>query len=375
MIVYIGMLIISLVFAIFASKTDKKRNQILFMVLSFIPFFLVSAIRYNVGTDYWYRYVPNYKTIANGGTVASLEPFFHILIKICCAISKDYVILFIITSAIIIGLIFKTIYQNSKCIWMSVLIFFIGCFFFQSLNLIRQFISMSILFSSYKLLLSDKKKDWLLWILCVCVASLFHTVSLVFLLLLIVKNKKINTKVLFLIAVILLFVGGKIPLIAIEIIKSLHLNYFTNVDKYIHYIKFTGNLPLSILIVEICTYAFCNIMYNNFLKKTGNVNKEAIFFINCQSISFLFTIMNIHIELFFRLSLIFSIFQILSIPYFFMINKNDNIKLFKFNIKNGTKLLTACILVLLSARMVYSNFIKGADQILPYKTIFNRDGV
>ncbi len=60
------MIIISLVFAILANKTKSKIRKIIYYIGICIPFIIVSGIRYDVGTDYMFRYVPNYISISEG---------------------------------------------------------------------------------------------------------------------------------------------------------------------------------------------------------------------------------------------------------------------------------------------------------------------
>ena len=59
MIVYISMFIISIFLTIVSQKSKNRISKIIFQILAVLPFIIVSAIRYDVGTDYFVRYVPN----------------------------------------------------------------------------------------------------------------------------------------------------------------------------------------------------------------------------------------------------------------------------------------------------------------------------
>lgn len=372
--IYFVMLFITVFFALLYKKNENKK---IFAFLSFIPFFMISAIRYDVGTDYLYRYVPNYISIANGKNVTSLEILFNLLIRVCAFITKDYLLLFIITSAIIVGLVFKKIYNDSKIVILSIIIFFIGSFFFQSMNLVRQYISISIIFSSYKLMLSTEKRDNILWFCLMIVASLFHTISLAFIPIFLFRKKEIKLKSLAICLIILILFGKVIPEVIIETVKILGVNKFANFEKYEHYLLYGGNLSYLTLISEIIIYIYIYIMYNK-MKESDKYKDEkvfATFYLNCQSFVLMYTIMNIHIELFFRFAALFTIFQVLSIPYFYYFNNNKSIKFFKFKIKNGTNLLMLVVIFAMSFRLIYSNFICGAEEVIPYKTIFIKERV
>ena len=91
-----------------------------------------------------------------------------------------------------------------------------------------------------------------------------------------------------------------------------------------------------------------------------------------QFMSVICSLMNIYTSLFFRIKLIFSIFQIISISYFWNIHHKNEMKIRK-SLINKNSFFGLFILVLLTTRMFYSNMIKGNEEVLPYKTIFERD--
>ena len=377
---YILMITISVIFAILENNEDNKVKKNVYRICIIVPFFLISGLRYKVGTDYMFRYVPNYLTILHGGNVESLEILFRILIKLAILLNSDYATLFILSSAIITGLFFTSIFKNSKNIIISTIIFFAGSFFFESMNLVRQFIAMSILFLSYKFLLKKDKKIY--WLISVFIAALFHTMSLIFLITILLDKKVIKFK--FLIVLILLtLIFSNLLMYLIANISSMANN--VNITKYAHYVERSGDLPLSGIIVETIVYLYIYIMYINLKRNKIDIEKEAIFLVNMQSMTLIFTILNINLDLFFRIALLFSMFQILSIPYFYEKNKECEWKIFDFKrkykinqkmmkiIKKWNLIFCICLIVLLNSRMVFSNIIKGADEILPYQTIFSRE--
>lgn len=372
MIVYICMFIISILFTYLSTKAKNKIYKIIFQILATLPFVVVSAIRYDVGTDYFFRYVPNYNVFVNNGTVDSLEPLFIILIRICIFFSKDYVALFIATSIIINVLIMFTIFKYSKNPVISVIIYFCASFYFQSMNLVRQFIAMAILLIGYRIILLDNKKKYL-YIIFVLIATLFHSMSAVFLLLLFTEKKEIKFKHCMIIIALILLLGGYIGHVVDFIVTNTPLNEITNIAKYVKYFKTGGDLSIAAIAVEVAVYIYIYCMFDKIKEKNSVVDKEAIFFMNMQTLALICMVMNVHFELFFRIALVFSIFQIISIPYFWFKNKNEDFSIFKFKIKSGATVFTVLILCVMSARMLYSNVLKGAEEILPYKTVFDEE--
>ena len=165
---YILMLVFSVTMLLIAQKfEDKKVIKIIAYVLSGLSFFVVSAIRYDVGTDYFFRYAPDYIKMGQGINVESLEIGYKIIVWACLLITKDYAIIFAVTSAIIIGLTFYTICKESPYPALSVLIYFGAGFFFHSLNLMRQYLAISVLLFSYRYLI-DKK--YIVFAICTIIA-------------------------------------------------------------------------------------------------------------------------------------------------------------------------------------------------------------
>ncbi len=160
MIIYMLMITISLMFSLILKKIHSKKLYIMFAILSAIPFVIVSGFRYDVGTDYLFRYVNDFFVLRNGENINNLEIGFLVLQKICILLN-NYQVIFIITSLITTTFIFYTIYRDSKNVQLSIVLYFIGAFFFQSLNMVRQYVSISIILFSYKFLIN---KNWLKWL-------------------------------------------------------------------------------------------------------------------------------------------------------------------------------------------------------------------
>lgn len=369
MIVYIIMITSALILAFIEEKTENKKLKWLFVILTAIPFIIVSSIRYDVGTDYLFRYVPNYNTFVSGDDVDSLEILFRVLIKLCTFVTSDHVILFIISSILIIMFFLIGIKNCSKSFFMSILIFFIGSFFFQSMNIMRQYIAMAILFISYRYLF--EKNKMIFWAIFLIIATLFHTMSAIFIVAILLDKKIIDYKFL-IISLFFIIILGK-PVINV-ILNLTSVFNITNIAKYQHYLEQKGDLPISSIVVEFVIYIYLLFIYYKCKKNHMPIEKETVFLLNVQTLSIIFTVMNIYIDLFFRIQLLFSMFQIISIPYFYFVGKEyykKYLKIGKLNI-NLNIILVSCVLIIMSSRMIYSNIIKGADEILPYKTIFER---
>lgn len=167
---------------------SKKVIDLLFMLAIIFPFWFISAFRYNVGTDYLYTYVKYYEHTKIGWLPYKTEPLFQLINSILVWFNLDVVWLFIITSFVILFFIFIIIFKCSENIYLSIIIFFVSGTFFNTLNNVRQYMSLAI---AYYGLLCSKNKRGILWII---VASLIHTSSIVLIIPFFLKNNRLNRK-------------------------------------------------------------------------------------------------------------------------------------------------------------------------------------
>lgn len=362
MTIYIPMLIISLLFSFLSQKVKSKKVYILMAVMSALPFAIVSSIRYDVGTDYLYRYVNDYNVLLKGGNVKNLEIGFKLLVQFCILITKNYQLLFVLTSCIITAFIFYTIYRESKNVPLSVALYFIGAFFFQSLNMTRQFIAISILLCSYKYFLN---KEWIKWSIFVILAVLFHTTSL----LLAVAN--IGTYIISKILKKDIFVNEKLVLILVallffcEPILRYLINFLLTQTRFGVYVgsKYDyGDLQIIPFIINLLLYIGMIFILK---RKDDEINDTDKFFITMQAISLLFVTLGKTSFLSIRLVYYFSIFQIISIPYFLKyVEKIWGKKVYITSI--------VIVVMILSLSVTWTHVLHTSDEVLPYKTIFNK---
>ena len=349
---YILMLLFSVVMLLIAQKfKDNKIVKITAYILGALSFFVVSAIRYDVGTDYFYRYAPDYIKLGQGIDVTNLEIGYKAIVSICLLITKDYAIIFAVTSAIIIGLTFYTIYKESPYPVLSVIIYFGTGFFFHSLNLMRQYIAISIVLYSYKYLI---KKEYIEFILCIILACLMHSISLVFIIAILLCDREVfDLKRTIIISILLLIFGKYIWHYVIDLIVN-HTRFAVYIGS-----KFDkSKLRIYDIIFNAILYIIIYYLYKH-TKEKGRTEK---FFLNMQACSLFFMILASTMYLLFRFSFFFGIFNIISIPYF--LEKSD--------IDKKKKIAVLVILIItLCGYITKTNIIGNTDEVKPYKTIFN----
>ncbi len=378
MITYIVMIIISIVFLLISNKSKKKSSKIIFFILAALTFFIISAIRYDVGTDYLKRYVYDFNRMAKKIEVENFEIGFKVLIWFCLLFTKNANLLFILTSAIIITLTMTTIYSKSNNIILSVLIFFLGGFFFDTLNLVRQYIAISIILFAYRFLIKEKqeKKDYVAFIISVILAMTMHSSSIVaFILILLNKKMIMKWKWLLPICICILILNENLMNLIEWAIQNTRFNVYLTGKMA------RGEVSVLFIIENLLVYIF---MYYVFSRNQRNMKngKEDIFLMNVQGISLLVTVLGACHMQFARIALYFLIFQIISIPNFICKIpveevKNDIAKIGRnrINIEKilpyTKKIVSIVFIVSFITIFYYNNVINNNNDVVPYKTIFS----
>ncbi|MFR2535230.1 MAG: EpsG family protein [Clostridia bacterium] len=390
MMVYIVMLVIALLLAYYSQRVENKKVAFILKIGSILPFFLISAFRYDVGTDYLYRYSKDYHVICQGGNITNLEIGFKLLMKLCAFITKEPQILFVITSLLITGILGMVVYRYSKKPVLSIFIFFSGCFFFQSMNLVRQFLAMVIILLSYELLADKKYKAW---VICVIMAFLTHSTSIVVVIALLLKKKVVAKPMLIIILSIVILLGSNLLGNALNILLEQ-----TRFAVYINSQYDFGDIRYLTTGVNLVAYLMSYYLYKQMKQK----NERANLYMNILALALLCNILGSVTFLFLRISYYFSIIQIIAIPYFIvMASKEANYILIPFTKQNvkqkiekwleqlkikknyiGEKITISCwnqvilcaiIVIMFSTNVIYYNVLHNDDEVLPYKTIFNKE--
>ena len=380
MIVYILMILISLSLVIIAEKVEKKPIKVFLYIVAVVPFFLVSALRFDLGTDYTKRYVTDYNKLFNGTDVKNLEIGFKWMVVMCTKITQDPTIIFVITTGIVLLFSMLTIFMKSKKIPLSILLFFLGGVFFNSLNLVRQYVAISLIFFGYTFICKEKNKVWeyLVFIFLNSIAVLFHSTSVVgFVLLFLNKKMLTNWKWVIPCCVVILLLNQRLMNIVALIIQN------TRFSRYLSGTMSGADLSILQLIVNIMVYCYMSyVYYKN--KKINNVKKEMIFYINVQAVTLIMiALSSVHIQ-FSRIALYFSIFQVISIPYFICnMPGKEIIDDFKKVLRNKVSfekiipkfelIVTAAWIILFIGLFGCTNIKNNDNEVVPYKTIINRE--
>lgn len=165
-----------------SAKSRFEFKDRVFLLLSFgLLSFLAMFRGEQVGSDtnsyvFFFRILESSNKYAYASIRTRMEPGFVLFMKMLTYVSKSPQVVIIVSSCIIMFSILRFFIKYSKCIWMSVFFFF--CLFYDaSLNIMRQYLALSILLWAYDYI---QKKDFLRFLILVILATTFHYTAALF---------------------------------------------------------------------------------------------------------------------------------------------------------------------------------------------------
>lgn len=216
------------------------------------PLFIVSALRYNVGTDYQSYLYDIYSTSYN--IDIDVEPFFKLLYKIIAVFHINEQWFFVITSFIVVFGICYFVVHESPLPTFSICIFWGLTYYFCSMNGIRQFVGITILMIS---LIYVRKRKIIPFIICVAIATCCHISCAVFSIVYFIYNIRITRFVGVLLTAFLYLLRSPISSIIVRIAS------YTKYSKYFGGVFDTGSGNVYRLIIHISILLFCSVFFVN----------------------------------------------------------------------------------------------------------------
>lgn len=192
--IYILATIISVFFsysAVHSNNINGIRSEskgwinVFFILLSCIPLTFISAFRFSVGADYW----SYYNIYANMYASNAIEPGFMAFNKILHFFSSDPYFFFAVTSVIICGSYFWSIYKYSINPFYSILLFLLSREFLTSMSLTRMYLAIALTLFAFPQI---KEKKLLNVLIITAIAMCFHISALIILPLYIIYCMKLT---------------------------------------------------------------------------------------------------------------------------------------------------------------------------------------
>ncbi|WP_373425853.1 EpsG family protein [Paenibacillus endoradicis] len=290
-----------------------------YLLLTFLPLFIVAGFRFEVGVDYK-NYVATYIKINNSlrdvsifelRSMLDMEIGYLLLNRLVDFLFGNLQYVFVISSFITLILVLVTIYRYSSNVYLSVLFFTLGAYI-SSFNIQRQYIAIAIIFFSIKYVIERKL---IRYIFSVLIASMFHTSAVLLLPLYFILNKKINAKKI-IIGIILVCLST----VLMPNILSIVQKYFYSQYSLESYGMNDGTIN------NVIIAAFYMILAMYLQKKSSDISIKNIVLINWSFINLLLAILSTEVWLITRIMSYSLIFQILLLPEFVKSVENKYVK-------------------------------------------------
>lgn len=355
----------------YAEKKKKKSKSTIYMKnikrngmisISLLFPLLVSSLRYGLGTDYSYTYIPQFNSIARGDR-GYYEIGFYLLNKIVSFFTNDGQWIIVICSILFVGIVYRQIYRESKVYALSILLLYLTFAYFVSLNNVRQSLASAFLLLAMECLCEGRKLAFIVWVL---LSASMHQVSLIFLLLFFADRIMLSA-VTYLIVSIVAFgvmqiIGGRIVQLFARYIPRLQL-YFQAQELS----AYTGNTigRYYILMQFLILILFVYIEKKNnkvFQSITGKDQIEWNITLMSQCALLCVCALDGIVPAAYRVVRIFSFAQFILIP--------NAIRKYVNNKKERMLLYIASIILFGVLFIFY--VLNGAEQVFPYRSIFRK---
>lgn len=343
--IYLYMLFFAVSFYAINKTVYNEIIEKLLFSLMFVMLFIISAIRKHVGTDYGV-YLNVYSSIQDRiYDGEGMEIGYFYLNKITKDLIGGEYTIFIVTSLIIMLLVYLTIKNFSVDPLLSTLLFMCIGTYIGSFNIIRQSIAIALILYSYKYC-----ETKIIWIIPILVASLFHTTALMVIPFYIISKmnlKKEHYIIIGIVGVLLYLSYGRT------------VAYLTNfIEGFEHYqdSKFVteGANPIRTLI-SIFILLFCYLSYDEI-----NEDRKIKFAFTMMVFGSICALFMLKGKIFARVVGYFDVFNILVVPY--VVAKTKKYELRKFSL-----FVTISIVFCCSYYFYYSIKTNQGD-VIPYKT-------
>lgn len=342
--VYFFLIALGIYFYIINRCINMKKVEKVLLFIFFIVLFSISSLRKHVGTDYGV-YLHVYKTISDKTySIEGMEFGYFYLNKLVSILFGGEYTIFIITSAITIGLIYLTVKKFSVDPLLSGILF-MCLMYITGFNVVRQFIAMALIFYSLRYCETNIK-----WIVPIIAASLFHTTALFIIPFYLISKRALGKRAYIFIAMIgfILFLGyGRTV--------AYLLNFF---ERFNHYegsnFVTEGANPIRTLI-SISIFLFCLLSYEEIMK-----DRKMRFSFSMFLFGVVCSLFMMKGKIFARIVDYFCIFQIILIPYA-LSNLN------RYNLKKY-KTVISIFIILVSIYYFYYSVKTGQSGSTPYRT-------
>lgn len=319
-------------------------------LIIFVLLFAVSALRLNVGNDYL-KYV-EFMHLAYSRAYVPTEIGFNALARIVYFVCgfENYLLIFAMFAFATIYFFMKAMYEQSKWFTLSMVMFMLLGYYFQSLSTVRYYLALSVALYAVKFVVN---RDWPRFVLITLIGSLFHKSLLLILLLYVVAQLKWRRWMY----VGLGLLGASCLVLKDFYLKVVILLYPSYKDT--EYLE--GGTSIVNIVRCIVILAFSLWMYKDVIRDS---RADRFYFI-CNIMAMVLYVFGAFIPVISRVGYYLTVTHLLFIPSLVMGIKDEDKR----------KLATACVTI--ACVMYFALYMRGAGndgiRILPYQTFLFHD--
>ena len=341
MLVYWFALALTILFAS-GIKYDREGKFSKKAILVAFPFSIISALRYNVGTDY-FAYILEFQKINYiNGYHSRMEPLFVLLNKSIGALGLSSQWIFIITAFLFCTIVIYTIMRDSELPKFSIFLFLGAGFYTFSMNGIRQTLACAITFCAMRYI---REKKFVSFLICILIASGFHYTALAMIPIYFLQYVKVDIKKSLFIILCVFLLKDKII--------DLYSHFLYSLDYYNSYLVYQKTSLDIWLYINIAIFIFLLLFLNR------EDEKNRIYFY-CQLSVVCLGLFNGQIALLSRLMWTFCFPQLVALPKAINTIRDSKTR----------SLVKLGMIILFAFYINYSVVISGSNAVNPYRLIF-----
>ncbi|NLB64830.1 MAG: EpsG family protein [Fibrobacter sp.] len=326
------------------STQNNKKNYSLGVFLVFSLLFIISAIRFNVGTDYivYQNHAKNILALPFKEAVKEFEFFFIVLVHASNYLTNSMQFFYVIIAFVMLFFLHKGLVYHNKKIAIPIFLLFLTTTYFMSLNIMRQMTSFAIGLYSIKHIEHEKTKNFYALILF---AFLWHKSAILFFFFPFLRKKDITKHA---------FLGIALFASLNQIINKFVFNFLVSRGLPLSYYFKLQEEHTSLFLIAISAFIFFT---GHFLTKEKTRN--GILYLNINYLILILSIFTNGVPGGHRLVYVLWPFYIVICPY----------------IINNSILKQKHVLTLIYTIVFFSFFYKNQilannSEVLPYRTIF-----
>lgn len=311
--IIISYLLFCLILCVFNRKHRGMNAILIFVVGAFINGF--RSLSFGIDNEAYARYFEShsYLTLAESWerviTQEGKDPFYYFLGNVFSKMGFSDRGWFVFIAIVYMGGFCYVMYKYSKNYFTSVLFLLSQSYFYFSMSGLRQTLAMGVCFFAFDFAC---RKKLVPFILCVLLATQFHSSALIFLIIYPIKNLRFTGKQWGVIAIALgvaVFAPGTIN----ELVEQLAWD-----DNFTNYASVTTGLSIAGFVIQAIVLAFCFFFQRVDLK---NEEKRRPW-LNVLTLGLIFQAFVINIDNIFRMSMYFSVYGAIVLPEAISLQRN-----------------------------------------------------